>query len=69
MEREISEVKICSKSHRKCTWRRRKALLLMEGKGDMSEQWGVSEMTLCKKYGTPPLLGLFLKRKKWYTTI
>ena len=49
MERDISEVKICSKSHRKCTWRRRKALLLMEGKGDRSEQWGVSESTLCKK--------------------
>ena len=31
--REISEVKIYSKSLRKCTWRRRKALPLMEGKG------------------------------------
>ena len=43
MEREISEVKIYSKSLRKYTWRRRKALLLMEGKGDMSEQAIVSE--------------------------
>ena len=54
MEREISEVKICSKSHRKCTWRRRKALLLMEGKGDMSEQWGVSEMKEAITVQTPP---------------
>ena len=36
-------MKIYSKSLRKCTWRRRKALLLMDGKGDMSEQAIVSE--------------------------
>ena len=31
---EISEVKIYTKSLRKCTWRGRKALPWMEGKGD-----------------------------------
>ena len=43
VEREISEVKIYIKSLRKCTWRRRKALLLMEGKGDMREKAIVSD--------------------------